>query len=448
MSIPGQGRAGGDHFSRTKEVQRTPRAVSARPSSGRRASVNIRGGWIVFFVVFFCYGRVQEAFPFLWPLRLTLVSSVLMVFLIVARGALSWHSLSLFWLSKTFKIYSCFVFVAAISIPFSIYPSFSLSLFIPVFLQIVPLYLIGVGAYVQGSDDFDVVFLSLVTALLALSFVAMFMPTYVDGRVTATRTYDPNDFALCMVVGVSLLFPLSSCSRFSMRMLCYALAALMVYCVYLSQSRGGLIALLVVFLYESTFYGIWRFLRRVGFCIFLVSLLSIFVDTSVLGRFANLNEVQGDYNVHSKSGRVAIWERGIINMFKNPVVGVGIGAFAVADGASQDGGKWSHAHNSFVQVGAELGFPGLVIFLALISSAFKLARPVSPTDWLGRGIRLSLVGFLVGGFFLSWAYQFVLYFILGIAMIRERLIATSAYNPLLLFGARKQKIVVNKARVH
>ena len=38
------------------------------------------------------------------------------------------------------------------------------------------------------------------------------------------------------------------------------------------------------------------------------------------------------------------------------------------------GVRWSAAHNSFIQVGAELGIPGLVLFLGIIASAFGALR--------------------------------------------------------------------------
>lgn len=428
--------------------------VSSSSAVGRRSgftpSVNngVWGSVVVFIAVFLLFSRVHEAFPFLWPLKLTFTSCILLIVLIVARKGVSSESFSGLWRSKTFRYYVAFVVLSALSVPMSLYPGLSFSFFVELFLQINALFLLGLNVTVSKESDLSSVFYSLLLSLFALNAVAIISPLYVGGRVTATYSYDPNDFALCLLMGVSLIYPLAKVSSVKIRMVCYSVSLFSVCSIFLSQSRGAAIAFAVVALFESITYDVKHFAKKIALygVLFVVAMVS--VDSSSLGRFSTIADVEDDYNMHSQGGRIAIWTRGIDMILQNPIFGVGIKVYRVADGASHEGGKWSEAHNSFVQAAAEVGIPGFLVFLIMLFSAFRLAKPVSPEDWLGRGIRLSLVGFIVGGFFLSWAFHFVLYFILGIAMIRERLIATSAYNPSLLFGVPKQKIVVNKARVH
>ena len=70
-------------------------------------------------------------------------------------------------------------------------------------------------------------------------------------------------------------------------------------------------------------------------------------------------------------------------MMANPLLGVGPGNFQTAEGTLSPlaerqqygvGVRWNAAHNSFVQIGAELGFPGLALFVAVIVSAFVALR--------------------------------------------------------------------------
>lgn len=437
-----------------EKVHRMSGRVSSSSSVGRGTGLTpsvrngVWGGVVVFTAVFLLFSRVHEAFPFLWPLKLTFTSCILLLALIIARKGVSSKSFSGLWRSKTFRYYIVFIVLSALSVPMSLYPGLSFSFFVELFLQINALFLLGLNVTINRESDFNFVFFSLLLSLFALNAVALVSPLYVGGRVTATYSYDPNDFALCLLMGVSLLYPLARVSSGKMRMICYFVALLSMCSIFLSQSRGAAIAFAAVALIESIMYDVKYFAKKIALygVLFFVALVS--VDASSLGRFSTIADVEEDYNMHSQGGRIAIWTRGIDMILQNPIFGVGIKVYRVADGASHEGGKWSEAHNSFIQAAAEVGIPGFLVFLLMLFSAFKLAKPVSPEDWLGRGIRLSLVGFVVGGFFLSWAFHFVLYFILGIAMIRERLIATSAYNPLLLFGSRKQKIVVNKSRVH
>jgi len=129
---------------------------------------------------------------------------------------------------------------------------------------------------------------------------------------------------------------------------------------------------------------------------------------------------------------MAIWKRGIGYMADRPLTGVGLAAFPTAEGTISPladrqmfgrGVKWSAAHNSFVQVGAELGVLALVVFTATVFGALlmmgRLAR-----DALARGDRgiaafaraqgAVMVGYLVAGFFLSQAYAPFLFVSLGL----------------------------------
>jgi O-antigen ligase len=116
------------------------------------------------------------------------------------------------------------------------------------------------------------------------------------------------------------------------------------------------------------------------------------------------------------------------------VTGVGLGAFPVAEGtlsplaqrqAWGEGVKWSVAHNSFVQVGAELGVAGLLVFVALLITSFVtamrsagLARTTSDVraESLARALAVSLVGYAVAGFFLSQAYAAFLFVLVGLIL--------------------------------
>ena len=84
--------------------------------------------------------------------------------------------------------------------------------------------------------------------------------------------------------------------------------------------------------------------------------------------------------VESKSGR-----QGIRLMTQNPLTGVGIGIFAIAEGSSRKdtGGPkepWKTAHNSFIQIGGELGVGGLILFILLIYYLFKSLRKIISKD--------------------------------------------------------------------
>jgi O-antigen ligase len=143
-----------------------------------------------------------------------------------------------------------------------------------------------------------------------------------------------------------------------------------------------------------------------------------------------------DYNLTDETGRLAVWRRGVGYMVEHPIFGVGPNNFAVAEGTLSPladrrqygvGVRWTAPHNSFIQVGAELGIPGLVLFVAVIASAFGVLRRRGRGDSalagstrddgpLRRALSASLVGFVVGSFFLTLAYSEMLYMLIALVV--------------------------------
>ena len=153
-----------------------------------------------------------------------------------------------------------------------------------------------------------------------------------------------------------------------------------------------------------------------------------------------------DYNRNAESGRMQIWRRGVGYMLQHPILGVGPNNFQTAEGTLSPfaqrqqfgvGVRWNAAHNSFVQAGAELGLPGLVLFLAVIATAFRSLRRSGRragaavlTDGrqreLTQALTASLIGFTVGAFFLSLAYSEMLYTLVALVVGLERVTAAQS----------------------
>jgi O-antigen ligase len=143
-----------------------------------------------------------------------------------------------------------------------------------------------------------------------------------------------------------------------------------------------------------------------------------------------------DYNWigHEEGGRMSVWSRGIGYMARRPLTGVGINAFPVAEGTISDiadrqsfghGLKWSAAHNSFVQAGAELGVAGLFLFTGILFTSWKAARTLARDARTTPGVEptiaplaevyaATIVAYAASGFFLSQAYGPFLYVVVGV----------------------------------
>jgi O-antigen ligase len=118
--------------------------------------------------------------------------------------------------------------------------------------------------------------------------------------------------------------------------------------------------------------------------------------------------------------RFDILKTGLHIAASHPVVGVGIGCYREANGryAPQLGER--DAHNTYVSLAAEMGFPGLLLWLGMVTSVLlhvRRRRALLEADdrtiqivWIERAV----IGYLVAGFFGSYAGLTIFYLFLGI----------------------------------
>ena len=261
---------------------------------------------------------------------------------------------------------------------------------------------------------------SLTLTLLVLMIFAAISPKVVeDGRISVTGTYDPNDFALLIAMAFPITYALMQFQKTIMKVFFSGVLLFMVITILKTGSRGGFLSLITVL-------GIIFYRKGIKYAFALLPLILLFsfvisltVRDHYWDRFDTILHPAHDYNITAQEGRLDIWKRGIIIMLENPILGSGAGTFTVAEGLMhQEEGKWSAPHNSFVQVGAELGIPGLVLFILILYHAFATVRKRDGTSfWFEEGVEVGLYAFCVGGFFLSWAYSYVFYFFIALSII-------------------------------
>ena len=265
--------------------------------------------------------------------------------------------------------------------------------------------------------------------------------------------YDANDFATFVVTAMplALYFLHAGRSPFVRRLAAPGLALLTLGLVR-SGSRGGFIALSAVALFILLRYSAiplrWRLSAAA-----LVGV--VLLGTASAQYWDQMSTILSDtdYNRTEETGRLQIWNRGIGYMLQDPILGLGPDNFAAAEGTLSPladrqqygiGVRWNAAHNSFVQAGAELGIPGLALFIAVIVSAFAALRRSGRGERalaeLGEGrpqltpaLTASLLGFVVGSFFLSLAYTELLYTLIGFAVGVQKLVSSplSGSGPLV-----------------
>ncbi|MEH2169958.1 MAG: O-antigen ligase family protein [Nostoc sp.] len=105
-------------------------------------------------------------------------------------------------------------------------------------------------------------------------------------------------------------------------------------------------------------------------------LINVFLENS---NSVNPNEKKPHTLVVTGLSRFQIWQAAINETIKRPLTGIGIGVFPDQIGVKVWGKKGYHAHNIFLNVSAEQGITGLLLFtnfLAKIAFKVKYANPL------------------------------------------------------------------------
>lgn len=260
-----------------------------------------------------------------------------------------------------------------------------------------------------------------------------------DGRIAGLRYYDANDLGLILVMTLPLtVYFLRKETRTWERWVALAALGLLVLSVVKTGSRGAFIGFVVVMGYILFQFKAIKKRTRITAAVVGVVVMGVVGSEAYWTRIHTLLRPQEDYNAsdNNLAGRKAVWKRGLGYMAKRPLLGVGVRCYSQAEGMLSEVGiaraaqglgfKWSAAHNSFIEMGAENGIPALVLFITAIAVSIrtlvrirKRAPPGSPITAdaaLGQALIGALLGYCVSGFFLSQAYSAYLYSLFGMAI--------------------------------
>ena len=397
-------------------------------------------------------GRVHQLFPALAAFRPVTVMGILAIGLCVFDRVPP-RRIHAFQIPATRWLLALVVWMA-LSVPGALWPGGAFGTFRD-FAKTALIYFVIVTA-VRSVRDIER--LALVYFLAAVIFAVMVLTHTqfqldVGGRMERLYFYDSNDFATYIVTALPLGLYFATTGRGWLRVAaCAAIAVLATGFVW-SGSRGGFLALLAVVAYFLLRYtSVKRSWRWTTVAVVTV-LLTAIAGNTYWTRISTVLHPSADYNLTDEQGRMRIWERGMGYMIQHPVFGVGGGNFPRAEGTISPlvgrqplgrGLKWGPPHNSFLEVGAELGVPGLIIYVAFILSVCTALRtlPTAPgppgfADPTGRrplerarlaqSLTASLVGFAVGSFFLTLAYHDILYTLAGMAVGLRQVTVNALY---------------------
>ena len=273
---------------------------------------------------------------------------------------------------------------------------------------------------------------TVVYAAVVLSRFQLGADTWRLGRL---YYYDANDMATLIVTAMPLgLYFVLGQRRLAVRAFALTGLAALAVCLIRSGSRGGLLAFLFVAAFVLLRVTTIPARSRLAGLVLILGILAATASDEYWTQMQTIIHPKQDYNLTSEEGRLKVWKRGLAYMADEPVFGVGVNNFHVAEGTISPlarlqergiGVRWGAAHNSYIQVASELGIPGFLLFMGVLWTAFASLRRVArrgrgaPTDdasRLAQSLLAALVGFVVGAFFLSLAYTDMLYTLVAMSM--------------------------------
>jgi putative inorganic carbon (HCO3(-)) transporter len=205
-----------------------------------------------------------------------------------------------------------------------------------------------------------------------------------------------------------------------------------------TYSRGGFLSLASV----GTLW-FWRSphkIKTAGAVLVVTLLVLPVLPQQFWDRMSTIAPAPAEERDNSQQGRFHFWQVALAMANDRPLAGVGHNGYELAYNTYDfSDGRYERnrsVHSAWFGVLGELGYPGLLLFVAITVSSFLTCRRVrlaaqrgeipGPLGPYAIGLESSLVAFIVGGSFVSFQYVEMLWHYFALAIALERVAATEA----------------------
>ncbi len=263
------------------------------------------------------------------------------------------------------------------------------------------------------------------SAVALVTVVSVFVHHTEFGRLTGIQKgilENPNDLAINIAINFPLCVAFFFAAKKTAAKLFWSVSLVfMAYGVVATYSRSGLLAMVV-----TVIICIWEFGIRGKRTVVIVSAaLAAFVSVGVvlvtphyLVRVESIfrGNIQGSGDRNSLEARKELLKESLILMVRHPVFGIGPGNFGSYTLT------WRVAHNTYSELGAETGLPGVFLYVLMLLLSMRKIKRVRklPGYQSSEDIRLwtsalwaALAAYISGAMFASTEYNLFPYFMVG-----------------------------------
>jgi len=252
--------------------------------------------------------------------------------------------------------------------------------------------------------------------------------------------FNPNDLAINIAISFPLCVAFLLVTKGIFRKILWSFGLItMLYGVYATYSRSGLIAIIISGIICFWAYGIKGKRRGILVATALLGVVGLGVVVSSAtyrARVASLfagGDIQDSGDHGSLEKRSYLLKLSLSLAAQHPVFGVGPGCYPIFSEG------WQVAHNTYTEFAAEAGIPGLSLFLLALTGAFRNIKNLrkSPGYQKDPTIRLytdalwaSLAAYVAGAAFSSTEYNLFPYFVIAYTCSLYRMGYSSSYGEL------------------
>ncbi len=236
---------------------------------------------------------------------------------------------------------------------------------------------------------------------------------------------DRNAYAVALNMAIPLLVGVGlTTERKPIRIAALALVPFCMITIFCTFSRGGLLTLGVV-----SAALIWRTRKPVLAAVVLTVGIGAFAYTAsdqLKEKYADRSSSISNFEEDASAmGRIRSWGVAVRMWADHPVTGVGPRNFTLLYRRYGSIDSVHVAHNSYLQMLAETGTPGFVLFVSLIVVALlrlEAVRRRHRDDWAGKWagmMQVSLLAFSTGGLLLDMALFDLFYQLVALTVSLE-----------------------------
>jgi O-antigen ligase len=377
------------------------------------------------------YARPGEFYPSPWTAYIALIIGlVTLAFFVPTQFGLDGKPTASL---REVNLVLIFALTALLSIPLAINPSEAWIGFSGTFIRCIVIFIVIVNVVRTETRLKGLLFLALASSIwlsvVAINDYRLGLATVEGYRASGRGTGifgNTNDMALHVVTILPIAIALFFGSRGLFRRALYgACIATMMAAIVLSYSRGAFIALVVVLLFIGVKIGRRHRVEIVLAILSIAVLLVLFAPDNYGGRLLSIFIPSLDVAGSADARRGELF-RSLYLALRHPLLGIGM------DNYQPEMSYTGHVtHNSYTQVAAELGMTALVCYtLFILTPLRKLsriahetydARAKSPFYYLALGLQASLIAYMVCSFFLSVAFNWYVFYLVGYAVCLRRI---------------------------